>query len=204
MKVPRFSLRTFFLLVAACAAALSVGLWFHERGLRQRRAYDELRSLDCHALFDIYGHIPHSHYSFCFRSITLVNLCNPQVRDDDLAVLQEFPQTELLGMSGTAITDSATTRIANLTNLEKLWLDRTAITDESIPHLARLKRLKILDLRETAISDDGAAKLRRALPQCEVTTHYMRRCRGCQEFYLTRQMNKPKNLCTTCEQQAEE
>jgi hypothetical protein len=203
-RPPRFTLRTLFLLITAFAVALSLGLWFHKRGLRQRQAAEEVRRLGGGTLFDAQGKIPFSHFSYCVRSITLVNLANPRTRDDDLTILQEFPQAQRLALTSSAISDRAAPHIAKLRRLEWLWLEGTAITDESIPHLAQLRRLKILDLRQTAISDEGAEKLRTALPNCEVITHYMRRCRGCHEFYLTRQMNKPGNLCRACEQQAEE
>ncbi|MCC7419390.1 MAG: protein kinase [Planctomycetaceae bacterium] len=52
--------------------------------------------------------------------------------------------------------------------LEVLSLARTFVTDAVVDDLSRAKSLKVLKLNETAISNDGAAKLRSALPGCQI------------------------------------
>ena len=57
--------------------------------------------------------------------------------------------------------------LAQLANLEELYLDRNPIFDVSA--LAGCKKLKVLSLRETpAANGPGLAKLRAALPECEI------------------------------------
>ena len=57
--------------------------------------------------------------------------------------------------------------LAQLANLEELYLDRNPVADVSA--LAGCKKLKVLSLRETpAANGPGLAKLRAALPECEI------------------------------------
>ena len=57
--------------------------------------------------------------------------------------------------------------LAQLANLEELYLDRNPVGDVSA--LAGCKKLKVLSLRETpAANGPGLAKLRAALPDCEI------------------------------------
>jgi len=57
--------------------------------------------------------------------------------------------------------------LAQLTNLEELYLDRNPVFDVSA--LAGCKKLKVLSLRETpAANGPSVAKLRAALPKCEI------------------------------------
>jgi hypothetical protein len=57
--------------------------------------------------------------------------------------------------------------LAQLANLEELYLDRNPVAD--VAALAGCKKLKVLSLRETpAANGPGLAKLRAALPECEI------------------------------------
>ena len=57
--------------------------------------------------------------------------------------------------------------LAQLANLEELYLDRNPVADVSA--LAGCKKLKVLSLRGTpAANGPGLAKLRAALPECEI------------------------------------
>jgi hypothetical protein len=57
--------------------------------------------------------------------------------------------------------------LAQLANLEELYLDGNPVFDVSA--LAGCKKLKVLSLRETpAANGPGLAKLRAALPECEI------------------------------------
>jgi len=57
--------------------------------------------------------------------------------------------------------------LAQLANLEELYLDRNPVFDVSA--LAGCKKLKVLSLRETpAANGPSVAKLRAALPKCEI------------------------------------
>lgn len=52
--------------------------------------------------------------------------------------------------------------------IELFSLARTRVADAVIDDLARIKSLKVLKLNETAISNDAAARLKSALPGCQI------------------------------------
>jgi hypothetical protein len=58
--------------------------------------------------------------------------------------------------------------------LEELQLDHTAVSDESVASLSRWTKLKSLDVTGTVITPEGLAKLRAALPDCEIVTDSVR------------------------------
>jgi hypothetical protein len=107
--------------------------------------------------------------------ITQIGFGHPGIRDEQMAILKEFPQ------------------------LRRLTVAYTPVTDQLIPYLEELEDLESLDLRGTALSDAGIERLRVKLPKCEIESHVTRRCRGCREFYQTRHIS-PANLCPVCEQ----
>ena len=60
-------------------------------------------------------------------------------------------------------------QLARLTKLETLILDsNTGITDVAIDHLAKLATLKTLVIGQTGITHEGVARLRAALPRCQI------------------------------------
>jgi len=65
------------------------------------------------------------------------------------------------------LVDNQIRNVRLLANLEELYLDRNPIFDVSA--LAGCKKLKVLSLRETpAANGPSVAKLRAALPKCEI------------------------------------
>ena len=67
------------------------------------------------------------------------------------------------------VTDDGLKDIAELTHLEVLSLDRCEVTDGGLKHLSGLRQLRTLDIDQTQVTAAGIAKLRRALPKCEIT-----------------------------------
>jgi hypothetical protein len=49
-----------------------------------------------------------------------------------------------------------------------LNLNGTQVTDAGLPHIAPLTQLRELLLVDTKVSDEGVAKLKQALPDCEI------------------------------------
>jgi hypothetical protein len=80
----------------------------------------------------------------------------------DLEKVRQFNLTE------TKITDAGLKDIAKLQNLTDLDLSRNQITDAGLKDIAKLQNLKGLDLNFTKITDAGVAKLRKALPKCDI------------------------------------
>jgi hypothetical protein len=61
--------------------------------------------------------------------------------------------------------------LAGLPALRTLLLNRNpGVTDAGIKSLARLKGLRFADLRGTGVTEEGAARLRKALPDCQVVS----------------------------------
>lgn len=68
----------------------------------------------------------------------------------------------------TSQADAGLEHIARLKTLRRLDLCRTSVSDAGIMQLKSLGELQQLDVTDTKVSDQGAAKLRRALPACEI------------------------------------
>jgi hypothetical protein len=114
------------------------------------------------------------------------------ITDDDFACVKPVKSLVQFEAQMTGLGDKALEHLAGFENLEEIDLRGTRVTDAGIPHLARLERLQVLILTNTAISDaaveqlrsmtqlrylflngtaitpEGAARLRRALPNCTV------------------------------------
>ena len=72
-----------------------------------------------------------------------------------------------LDLHGTAITDEAILYLSRIRVLN-LSVKDTQITDASIPHFIQMTHLKRLNVTGTKITPEGIAKLRNALPECEI------------------------------------
>ena len=102
------------------------------------------------------------------QKLTLLNLSRTQVTDaglKDVAKLQKL--TDLI-LSRTQITDAGLKDVAKLKQLERLSLTDTQITDEGLVDVAKLQNLKSLILNRTKITKAGVAKLKKALPNCQI------------------------------------
>lgn len=66
------------------------------------------------------------------------------------------------------ITDASLPEVWSLDRCLGLDLSQTEITDVSIPVLSQLTQLRHLDLRKTQLTAAGVARIRQALPGCEV------------------------------------
>lgn len=69
-----------------------------------------------------------------------------------------------------AVSDTSVPHLLKLPQLRELQIDNVPITDESVSTFLKMTQLELLDIRQTRISDSGAAKLRLALPDCEIRT----------------------------------
>jgi hypothetical protein len=59
--------------------------------------------------------------------------------------------------------------LAALADLKRLLLSDTKVTDKGLNELAAVKSLKSLILTNTKTTEAGVAKLKKALPDCEVS-----------------------------------
>jgi serine/threonine protein kinase/Leucine-rich repeat (LRR) protein len=89
-----------------------------------------------------------------------IEVTNTQLlHNEDLAGLVDFPNLEVLYLSGTPLTDDALVYIGQLRHLRELTLFSTRITDAGLAHLHELTKLQSLHLAMTDITDDGLAHL---------------------------------------------
>ena len=64
--------------------------------------------------------------------------------------------------------DAGIESLAALSQLEELNLAATMVGDAGLEQLQKLESLKRVNLSATFVSDESVAKLRQALPDCEV------------------------------------
>lgn len=75
--------------------------------------------------------------------------------EDNYAVLDQKPDTVVLQMANSDVTDETLKHIADMQELAELDLNDTQVTDAGLRILASLPNLKSLRLRGTAVTDDG-------------------------------------------------
>jgi Leucine-rich repeat (LRR) protein len=101
-------------------------------------------------------------------SLVHLNLRGQDVTDAQMAHLKELTNLTRLHLENTKITDKGLEQIKGLTNLEYLNLYGDNITDAGLVNLEGMKKLKNLYLWQTKVTEPGAAKLKKALPQCDI------------------------------------
>ena len=97
-----------------------------------------------------------------------LGLSGTAVGDAGLKELRGLRNLESLYLSHTGVTDAGLDDLAGLTGLRLLDLNGNGVTDAGIESLARLRGLRRVYLRGTGVTEEGAARLRQALPDCEV------------------------------------
>jgi WD40 repeat protein len=115
-----------------------------------------------------------------------------KMTEDGLAHLERLTNMERLALQGIRITEAGLRHLAGMTKLHTLLLLNTGLTDRELihlkgftalrvlelrqtqvsdaglEHLAGLKNLVELNLQETGVTDAGVAKLKAALPKCNI------------------------------------
>jgi hypothetical protein len=84
------------------------------------------------------------------------------------AGLSELKTLKVLILINTKLTDAGLKEIKGLQDLETLSLVGAEVTDEGIMELAGLKNLRELYLCFTKVTAEGVAKLKKALPKCDI------------------------------------
>ena len=92
---------------------------------------------------------------------------NPKVSNSTLSALRGM-EAKYVKIQYVQVTDEGLDHLATMTGLKTLTLKRVPVTDEGIPALIKLKSVKRLNLWGTRVTMDGAAKLRAALPDCDI------------------------------------
>jgi Leucine-rich repeat (LRR) protein len=103
-----------------------------------------------------------------FDNVWLVSFNDTPATDADLVHFSQMKNLKELWLFNTQVTDSGLAHLADLRSLTFLSLGNTQVTDVGLVHIAGLTRLEYVWLGNTLVTDDGAAKLRKALPNCLV------------------------------------
>jgi len=72
-------------------------------------------------------------------------------------------------LTSTGFTDGDLARLTDLSGIASLLLCQNEITDAGLHHLKGMSQLRTLCLHQTRVSAEGAAELKRALPQLEIS-----------------------------------
>lgn len=84
-------------------------------------------------------------------------------------LIKACPQLEVLNLSDTRISDKDLINVPKLKNLKRLTLSKNdTLSNASVVTLSQMKSLTKLDLRNTQYSASTIARLRQALPDCQI------------------------------------
>jgi internalin A len=106
-----------------------------------------------------------------WTSIRYLTLMRTIVSDDGIQAVGTLVQLESLAIRESEITGNLSA-IARLRQLRYLDLSKSNIDDTGLRKLESISTLRVLRLNGTPISSAGVARLRRALPTCEVSSDY--------------------------------
>ena len=97
-----------------------------------------------------------------------LNLRGTKVTDAGMATLAQCAGLTRLHLEKTGVGDAGLEQLKSLPELEYLNLYGTPVTDGGLAHLAEIKTLKKLYLWQSQVTAEGVARLREALPECEI------------------------------------
>lgn len=113
----------------------------------EKQAAAQIEKLGGKAEFNAEGHV------------VKVDLNNAKIADEDLAILESFPNLEWLDLRVTPIGNDGVSHLKGLTKIKFLNLARTNLSDKGLAQLRGLADLETLLLAHTKISDAGLANL---------------------------------------------
>ena len=103
-------------------------------------------------------------------SLQGLSLGGTAVTDAGLVHLKGLTSLQQLDLGITAVTDAGLAHLKGLISLQELYLWSTAVTGSGLAHLKGLTSLERLFLGPmTAVTDAGVARLRIAIPGCNIT-----------------------------------
>ncbi len=102
------------------------------------------------------------------KALKRLDLSVTDITDEGLEHITGLTALETLYLGNTQVTDEGVEHLKALTALRTLDLSSAHITDEGLEHLSDLSALESLDLRYTQVTDARIARLKKALPNCEI------------------------------------
>lgn len=103
-----------------------------------------------------------------FKDVAMLSLNSTPITDVGLKELGKLKNLRGLYVRETQITDTGLKELASLTNLAMLDIISTRITDAGMVHLEGLTNLRDLLVGDTKVTAARVAKLKAALPHCEI------------------------------------
>ena len=100
-----------------------------------------------------------------------LDIGDTQITDQGLAFIRGMPSLEELTLLNTRISNEGLHHLEGLNKLKRLDLMGTKVDDAGFDILAELTGLESLRIMDTAISYPVYAKLKRALPNCQIKYH---------------------------------
>jgi serine/threonine protein kinase/Leucine-rich repeat (LRR) protein len=110
-----------------------------------------------------------AHFRDC-KNLADLRLDGTPVTDKGLAYFKDCKKLTFLGLAGTRVTDTGLAYFKDCKNLTELYLRDTQVSDASLKHLEGLPNLLELDLTSTQVTTEGIDALKKALPECKVTS----------------------------------
>ena len=122
-------------------------------------------------------------------SLTELHLTSLWIGDTGLKYISQIPCLRVLDLNGSWVTDSSLRYLTNLKDLRYLRVNCSCLTDEGLRHLEGIQSLRMLNLSSSDrltvsgltfhgyldrtgpspdITPEGVARLRKALPGCEI------------------------------------
>lgn len=97
------------------------------------------------------------------HEISIIDLGNVAVRDDELAVLRPLNRLMMINLEGTGIGDAGVAPLADCRELWRVVLNRTHVGDACLENLVKLPALRSVSADETNITPEGFANFKSKL-----------------------------------------
>lgn len=101
-------------------------------------------------------------------NLTKFSICYSTVEDGSFRHLAKLNRVREIRVAQCEISEDELEHLAAMASLRHLDLWSSKITDDAIVHLEGLDQVKSLNLAETEITPEGIARLKEALPNCNV------------------------------------
>jgi hypothetical protein len=88
--------------------------------------------------------------------------------DEDLIVLQQYPQVRGLAILSLTLTTAAIRTLGSLPDLRELILCGPPITDDFLLSLKSLAAIEVITLVHTSCTSDGVRSFLEAVPKCKI------------------------------------
>ena len=107
------------------------------------------------------------------KQVVSISLSRMPVKDEDLSVVNQFPNLEKLNLNSTDITSKGLEQLKSLKNIKELSLSGTAVTKEAVEKMSALPKLNSLFIWNTKIDTLQVADLRKKFPKLYIENGFV-------------------------------